>query len=149
MRKQIILGIFIGCSLIPEAGRACECPVKPALETALAQSSVVFLGRVEEQGSTPYKKDYTEIKFLVLRKFKGFDELPPLPTLVLYTPSESTNCGYKFQNGFEYVVYATGNPAFLQTNSCSRTEVLEKAQLEEQRLIRLTDSKKKPAPEKD
>ncbi len=140
LSKPFLIVLLLGAmQLIPlQSAFSCDCPAQPSFDDALAKSSVVFLGRVEEIGTSGYKKGFVQIKLFAIKKFKGFEELPTNDIVVMYTPAGQEQCGYKFQNGFEYIIYATGNPAFLQTGACSRTEVLEKAQLDEQRLLRLS-----------
>lgn len=138
LRILAVLLSFALFSLIPEKAFACSCAPKPELETALEQASLVFVGRVEDQRPSPFKKGQIEVKFIVFRKFKGFEELPKSEFVLIHTAKDSATCGYNFTNGFEYLVYATGTPANFRTNLCSRTEVLENAQLDQHRLLRLT-----------
>ncbi len=137
--------IFFGVLFLgPVSGaHACECPKKPTLEEAVESSSLVFVGRVLEQGSSPYKPNHTQVTFTVFKRFKGFEELPNMIDILVYVPKGEKACSASFANGYDYVVYANGNPAFFQTDSCSRTELLDKAQVDEQRLQRLFGKKKK------
>ena len=123
-----------------QAALACSCAEKPTLEQTVKDSTLIFVGRVLEQRETAHKPDYTEIRFTVLKKFKGFEEVPKSADyVVIYTPNQESLCGYAFSNGFEYLVFASGKPAFLKVDLCSRTDVLENAQLDQHRLIRLLE----------
>ena len=127
-----------GISIVaPASAQACTCDPKPDIEQALEQSSVVFVGQVKSKVENPLKKEQWEVKFSVSRKLKGFEEVPGNQVLI-YTPKDHEYCGYKFQDGLDYVVYATGNPAHLQTTSCMRTEILDKVLTDVHKLIRLT-----------
>ena len=136
----VLFGVVFGATA--DAAASCPCGDKPGLEQALADSSTVFLGRVEEQSASPLKPGYSQVKLVVLRRYKMPEELEKAQVLTVYTPLEAKTCGYKFQSGFDYLVYTEGNPAFLKITSCGRTEILEKATLDQQKLIRLTGSGK-------
>lgn len=136
----LFLGSLFVHLLLPSSAFACSCSEKPSLEESLKKSSLIFVGRVLDQRETAFKPNHTEVRFTVFKKFKGFEEIPKSAEyVVVYTPREESLCGYKFSNGFEYLVFATGSPAFLKVNLCSRTEVLENAQLDQHRLLRLLD----------
>ena len=118
---------------------ACSCEPKPDLDQALEEASVVFVGQVKSKIQNPLKKQQWEVKFAVSRKLKGFEEVPGSIVLV-YTPEDFEYCGYKFQEGLDYLVFANGNPAHFQTSTCMRTELLDKALTDVHKLIRLTGS---------
>ena len=124
---------------VPAQGQAqnCSCPKKPELEESYADSSVVFLGQVENQEDSVVRPEYIEVRLAVQRKFKWLNELSGSQSIVVYTPPEQAKCGYPFQNGFDYLVFAKGNPAFLRVDSCSRTNVVENSQLDREKLQRL------------
>lgn len=122
-----------------EASAECTCQSKPALKSAYNKASIVVVGRVLEQRQTPLKPGFTEVKITVLRKFKNTDDDMRRETVVLYTPESDEQCGISFQPGFEYLIFAAGNPAFYKTTACDRTEVLENAQVDLHRLMQLTD----------
>lgn len=138
LRCVSILGLLI---LLPSPSFACSCAAQPELESALEKSSIVFIGRVVEQRATPFKKGQTEVKMTVFKRFKGFEDVPESEYLLVYTPDNEGACGVKFQNGFEYLVFAGGTPAFFTVSSCSRTQLLDNAMLDQQRLIRMTAPK--------
>ncbi len=126
--------------IAPSAALACSCGEKASVEESLKDSSLVFVGRVLDQRETAFKPNHTEVRFTVFKKYKGFEEMPKSAEyVVVYSPREESTCGYKFNNGFEYLVFATGSPAFLKVDLCSRTDVLESAQLDQHRIIRLLE----------
>ena len=132
----LLFSVFLlARSPLPSFADSCSCPKKQELEEAYAQSSAVFIGRVELQEDTVLRPEYQQVRIVVLRKFKWPEELTS-QSLVLYTAKEEAKCGYKFQNGFDYLIFATGTPAFLRVDECSRTEVLEKAQGDQLKLQR-------------
>ncbi len=134
----------------PEAGGAlpgsaekpsCECPPEPDLETAFDQANLVFVGRVEQKQTNPLKKGVVQVKFLVSRKLKGFEEVQS-PSVLVYTPDRAETakpgeCGFDFAMNGEYLVYAEGTLANFRTTACTRTNLLDKAAMDVQRIIRL------------
>ena len=123
--------------LAPAAAFACSCDDKEDLAGSLEKAAIVFVGQVKAKGSNPLRKDQSEVRFTVNRKLKGFDEVPGNSVLI-YTPVDFEYCGYKFQEGLDYLVFATGTPAHFQTTSCSRTEILDKVLTDVHKLIRMT-----------
>lgn len=141
-KKLFSLSLASLLSLIPlqVVNADCKCPGKPALKAAFDAASIVFVGRVEEQRLTPLKPGFKEIRVTVLTLFKDDEELRR-DTLVFYTPETEEACGYNFQPGFEYVIYASGNPAFYKSSACDRTEVLENASVDLHYLQKLSGKK--------
>ena len=136
-----IFGMAPLLAFSPQSANAdCSCQSKPALKSAYNKSSIVLVGRVLEQRKTPLKPGFNEIKITILRKFKNSDEEVGRESIVLYTPDSDESCGVTFQPGFEYLIFAVGNPAFYTTTSCDRTEVLENAQVDLHRLMQLTNN---------
>ena len=128
----------------PGASAQCTCPAPPSLEKAFDAATLVFVGRVEDKRINPLKKGDYEIKFQVSRKLKGFEDLPTSNVLV-YTakeiaPGKIGDCPFNFIVNGEYLVYATGAPAYLKTSSCARTALLDKSLMDVQRIIRLYSS---------
>lgn len=126
------------------AASNCTCPNKPPLEQSYDQAALVFVGRVQEKRTNPLKKGDVEVKFLVTRKMKGFDEVQS-KTVLVYTPKENPvgkigDCAFEFAENGEYVVFANGSPAYFKTSACTRTELLENALMDVQRMIRLYSS---------
>ena len=109
----------------------------PELEKALENASLVFVGQVKAKAENPLKKEQWEVRFKVSRKLKGFEEVPG-EVVLIYTPKDHEFCGYKFGDGLDYLVFATGNPAHFQTTTCTRTEVLDRVLTDVHKLLRLT-----------
>jgi hypothetical protein len=128
--------MFSGFALESRAS-ACSCDEKQDLAEALEKSSLVFVGQVKSKGINPLRKEQQEVRFTVNRKLKGFEEVPS-NTVLVYTPVDFEYCGFKFQDGLDYLVFANGTPAHFQTTSCSRTDVLDKVLTDVHKLIRMT-----------
>ena len=122
----------------PQSSWACPCNNKPALKKAFDEAALVMVGRVLDQRSSPLKPGFVEVKVTALQRFKdqeGFVQ----ETITFYTPESPSECGYSFQPGYEYLIFLSGNPAFLKSTNCSRTEVLENAQADVHRLAKIKE----------
>lgn len=100
---------------------ACSCivPDEKQKSEALKTSSVVFRGTVASTDST-FDRDRTNFRFVVSTAWKGVQK----GEIVITSASDSAACGYNFQTGVTYTVYAGGNPP--STNSCLMLQVDEK-----------------------
>jgi hypothetical protein len=116
---------------------ACTCEDKPSLDEAYNKASLIFVGQVKARANHPLREDKVEFRFAVTRKIKGFEEVNG-STVFIYTPRDHEYCGYRFQEGQDYLVYAEGTPANFRTTACTRTDVLDKALLDVQKLIRMS-----------
>jgi hypothetical protein len=101
---------------------ACSCVSPPDPATALADASAVFVGTVlsteVRDGPVMSSGDPVRVTFDVAQVWKGPTETP----LVVITARDSATCGFGFQPGAEYIVYAyTWESSDLQTNICTRT----------------------------
>ncbi len=98
---------------------ACTCAHR-ALAYELFQSDVIFAGLV-------YSVDWnlsTPITFAVSHVWKG----PDTATLSLTTSPSEPSCGFKFQQGEKYLVFANYWKGQLSTGLCSGTKLLSQAQ---------------------
>ena len=117
--------VLLLASLLP--AHACDCAEPPDPLEAMAHHDAVFSGRVVaieivDRGMRWFDKAVT---FEKLDCWKGAHA----GTLVVYTPLNSAGCGYDFQVGVEYLVYAD-SPApgqDLHTGLCTRTQPLASA----------------------
>ena len=119
-----VLGIVF--LLPPKCAHACSCAMPPGSQDALADSDAVFSGEVVavEQGtSTARSWGYDTATLRVSEAWKGAGR----GTLEVRTPSQGTACGYHFEEGREYLVYAYTGKQGLEVNSCGATEPLSGA----------------------
>jgi hypothetical protein len=119
LRLTIVL-IVAAAALAPAwPARACSCiaPGPPADE--LARSTAVFAG----QATGFQMGEATVVTFQVGTVWKG----PVESTLLVQTARDSAACGYAFEIGREYLVYAGGSPEALEVNLCSRTRLMAEA----------------------
>ncbi len=121
-----LLILMVGMvSHIPRA-RACSCiqPEPPAV--AAEKSAAVFAGRVTDIDPPAVMTstlDENKITFDVSRTWKGVDRSP----VYIYSSGSSASCGYEFEVGKEYLVYAYENEGRLSTGLCTRTALLADA----------------------
>lgn len=105
---------------------ACSCIMPGTPQEEITRSDAVFSGKVTQL--TPAKAlDGTEaikVSFEVGQVWKG--QIPQ--ELLVETSSSSASCGYNFESGKEYLVYAYSNEGQLSVNLCSRTALLADSQ---------------------
>ncbi len=123
---------FILCSLIlfsfmainTETAHACSCVLPGPPEAELARSVAVFSGRVVKRdapvGLVVSSADPVEVTFEVYSVWKG----PAYSTITVTTARSGASCGYAFEKGEEYLVYADGSADSLTVSMCSRTQPL-------------------------
>jgi hypothetical protein len=112
-------------ALLPDCASACSCigfggSQQEITKQALSDSAAVFSGEVadvEKQGST------ATVTLRVSEMWKGSEQ----GTLQVSTPSQEPACGYPFEDGREYLVYAYGKEEPFKVDLCSETKPLSKA----------------------
>ena len=117
---SLALAIFACASA--ESSYACSCiaslaPVKEQIQGAFSSADAVFSGEVVEIKESPTDKDSLLVKFKVAKLWKG--ELKR--EIIITTNKESSMCGYGFEVGKKYLVYANGLKNELFVDNCSRT----------------------------
>ncbi|MCH9662843.1 MAG: hypothetical protein K0U66_04170, partial [Gammaproteobacteria bacterium] len=111
----------------PTPTQACSCiaPGPPAVE--FARATAVFVGRVTAITGAESAKGYPQRKVAlqVEESWKGVEE----ESLTLYTGSGGGDCGYPFEEGESYLVYAyrADQTDDLGASICSRTQLLTSA----------------------
>lgn len=114
-----ILIAFMIIALIGVAS-ACSCMQPPAPLEELEAVDAVFSGKVI-QIDPSFNSNY--VTFEVQKSWKG----PQKIKLAVETAQNSAACGYNFEMGKEYLVYAYGLEQNLTTGLCSRTAELSYA----------------------
>ena len=111
MRKKILVTMMlsvvfslISMSIVPTTSYACSCAQPPSVEDELERSQAVFSGKVlevkEQKNFSGYMKKRVLIE--VAETWKGVSE----SQVIITTGSGGGDCGYEFQVGQEYLVYA-------------------------------------------
>ena len=110
---------------------ACSCIEPLTVEEQLSQSKAVFTGRVLKVKENTNLNGYrtTSALFEIDQIWKGGSE----SQIIIHTGSGGGDCGYHFEEGKEYLVYASlstmyGDKEQLETISCDRTNILAQAQ---------------------
>lgn len=100
---------------------ACSClsesaPIEKQVKDAYTKSSAVFVGQVLEVAKKPDGFSVT-VRFRIEKSWdKNFQK-----EITITTGINSAMCGYEFQTGKKYLVYANGADNRLSTNICTRT----------------------------
>jgi hypothetical protein len=123
---------FINILIVPATSYACSCVPPQSVENELGRSKVVFSGEViQVKEQKDYFKGYMtkKVLFEVTKTWKGLSQ----SQVIITTGTGGGDCGYDFQTGKEYVVYAQmssmyGDKDELVTIVCSRTNELSAAQ---------------------
>lgn len=127
-RKLWLLAMIAGALLLaPGQAWACSCAMPGTPAEELARSEAVLAGRVVglnvPQGAVIGTGDPVHVVFEVERVWKG----PAYHSLVIVTARSEVSCGYSFEVGQEYLVYAYAAESELHTSICSRTALLAAA----------------------
>lgn len=120
MKKSLFL-IFALVFVSLSAGEAfaCSClmdtktPVRKQVKNSFQGATAVFYGEVLEVD----RASGVKVRFRVERSWKG----PLENEAIVYTMADSAMCGYNFETGRKYLVYASGETAGLSVSLCSRT----------------------------
>jgi hypothetical protein len=130
---KTVLGFCSVLSVIvtstPSPAFACSCAYERSIKEELKTSEEVFAGKVlgikEERelsiefSPTTFLPSHKSVLFEVTKSFKGVTQ----SQILIKTMLHEAACGYDFQVGKEYLVYANElRPEFLETNICDRTK---------------------------
>lgn len=127
--KAIFIFMLIGMMIIPISytpAFACSCTEPPPPAEAFEDADVVFSGKAveikKETSNQVSSASPMPVKFDVQRVWKGTAE----KTITISTALSSASCGYEFEYGKTYLVYAYGDES-LQTGLCTRTQLFADA----------------------
>lgn len=126
-RLLLVLAALAVALAAAAPAHACTCapPGPPAAE--LAAADAVFSGRVISVEATRQEDRFPRltVRFALAEVWKG---LPEGEVATVTTAGDSAACGYHFEPGEEYLVYAQeGDPGSLSTGLCTRTSPLDDA----------------------
>ena len=116
-------------ALHPAPARACSCLQPPPPDEALRHADAVFAGevtdfRIAEPVDGVTSSDLYEAAFRVTAVWKG----PDADRIKVLTADPSQLlCGYRFEPGVRYLVYAYESTVGLETGNCTRTALLDTA----------------------
>lgn len=105
--------------LAPVPAQACSCAPPELPLQALDKVQAVFAGLVTDIDIF-YDTMRVSVTFDVFEFWKG----PQEKTIVVSTALQSATCGFSFNEGEEYLVYAYDRDGEFSTNLCTRTTLL-------------------------
>jgi len=121
--NKIIFSIFFSAFLIALTASdtfACSCfpqedlSIEKQVKDAYQKSSTVFVGKVVKVIEKP---DFNLVTFKVEKTWNNKFQ----SEITVSTAKDSAACGYRFEIGKKYLVYADGENKNLTTNICTRT----------------------------
>ena len=92
----------------------------------MEKAEAVFAGlvtNIDKPAVMTNTLDQNKITFNASRAWKGIDRNP----VYVYSSGSSASCGYEFEEGKEYLVYAHDEEGKLGTGLCTRTALLADA----------------------
>lgn len=126
----MIAVLFAGSVALPSTASACSCEQPPAVSEELSRSDAVFSGKViaTDDKLALFSPATHSVVFQVARVWKGSGK----SQIKIKTGQGGGDCGYDFNVGQEYLVYAVESTMYganqLTTIICDRTAVLSQAQ---------------------
>ena len=124
MKKYIYISLVLGIFLFASAEKsfACSCmvtpePLKKQIQNAFTGANAIFSGEVVEIKESATDNYGVLVKFRVSKSWKG----ESTQEITIRTAKDSAMCGYNFEVGGKYLVYADGLKDNLSTTNCSRT----------------------------
>ena len=121
MRPTSIVVSLMALALLPSlssSASACSCTNEPDFPRAYTESAAIFLGEVLE--ITSAEPEHIESVWVSLRVEAYWKGDPPSSVRIL-TPFDPAVCGFPFQVGTRYLVYALAFSGELWTHACWRT----------------------------
>ncbi len=120
-----LVSVFVTLLVLPPRDTyACSCSAPESVHEAYERATLVFEGRfINNEGD---ERDYAlPHNFLVSRIWTG----PFVSSVTVYTGRGGGDCGYPFEGGHSYLVYAhyVDPGEVFSTNICSRTRPIESA----------------------
>lgn len=120
---SIITAVLLGSFAIgPEQASACSCAFPGTVNEAKQNNDVVFDGTVKGKKEpvrlfTKSSADPVTWAFEVHEIWKG----KVSPSIEVTSAQSSASCGFEFQEGMRYIVYARNSGDSLEVSLCSRT----------------------------
>jgi hypothetical protein len=120
IRAGSALLLFLIVFAYPTSARACSCSESGSPADEFARAAAVFSGKVTRIREISYGY---RVHFAVTRSWKGIST----NTTEVTTGYGNGDCGYPFNVGETYVVYAYGMPDDLNAVICTRTAEVSRA----------------------
>ena len=132
MNRALLVCPVLLVSVIAPAGEALACQCSPLGSPCAAienSDAVIFSGTALEvsnpgdSADRPAAERLVQVRFSVNEPFRGASA----STIVVSTPEQSGMCGYEFEAGESYLVFASRTSQGVFTSACSRTTHLSVA----------------------
>lgn len=130
MKKYLYISLALAAFLFiaPERSFACSCmvtdaPLKQQVENAYTEAAAVFTGEVISVIDSADDSHSVTVRFKVAKSWKGGSA----KEITVTTGKDSAMCGFNFEVGKTYLVYAHGKADELSTTICSRTAEFTKS----------------------
>lgn len=139
--RPLFFASLLVVSVLPGEAHACSCMAQ-SIEDAIAGSDAIFEGIVDsiEEGD-----GVRHVRFSVTQAWEGVET----ERVEVTTSASSASCGYEFEVGTAYLVYATEGDG-LEVSLCSRTRPMDEADEDRRELgsgvvpIEITDEPVEP-----
>jgi len=137
--RWLLTCVAVSYFVAAEPAEACTCSAPAGAAEAFQRSSAVFKGKVTEIDRPFFDRigltqsGSYRVGFEVLKQWKGTLS----KTTVVITRLTGEACGFPFERGKEYLVYAVSEPRDIQTGICTGTKNIVDAAEEIQQLDKL------------
>ncbi|MBU0953338.1 MAG: hypothetical protein KKA90_02880 [Nanoarchaeota archaeon] len=122
--KALLLTLIVTGLVLVSGAQACTCVPPGTPSEELVHTDMIFAGTVIELEKMVLDGNL-KATFLVHTVWKGVEDR----LITIATSGSEEACGFPFEQGKAYLVYADGVTDF-STSSCSRTALLGTAQLD-------------------
>ncbi len=128
LRASLVIPAVLAAlfTLVPSPAEACSCMAQ-GFEEARSGAAAIFEGRVD---AIEPIGGQLRVRFHVTQAWRGVEH----ESVELLTASNSAACGYTFEIGQHYLVYAGQDDASLTVSLCSRTARMDDASEDRQLL---------------
>ena len=122
--------VLVALPSAPASLSACTCAPPGPPQQELERADAVFSGKVESIQPAPRPEDdpqwpsRLEVTLRLRAVWKG---VPEGERVTVFTASQSAACGFGFEKGKKYLVYAYDAGGELTATLCSRTSLLKRA----------------------
>src|SRR5262245_5188817 len=118
-RYTLVLAALLLGLASADAALACSCAPQPEPQQALAGAGAVFTGTVVAVDTTQTNR---QVRLRVEGSWKGARKEINCEEVTISTGLGDADCGFDFQVGTSYLVYADKAQGKLTTNICNRTK---------------------------
>ncbi|MBX7193741.1 MAG: hypothetical protein K1X94_16920 [Sandaracinaceae bacterium] len=114
----VLFAALLVAVLPPGRAHACSCALQ-SFEEARERATAIFEGRVEsiELMASAGEPAQRRVRFHVTQSWRGVEH----ESVEIRTAAHGAACGYGFEVGQHYLVYAEGEAQDLTVSACSRT----------------------------